>query len=299
MPARLFFRSGLTERYRGLREVLEDWAQNEGQKAEGKVILVKPNCVSAKVRLASTHAEAVRATLEVLSQLRPKRLILGEGSSEDTLRAFENFGYLFWAEKFGAEVLDLNTDEFEIRYVYNSQGQRIPVKIAKTALYSFRVSLAKPKTHDTVIVTLGIKNLVVGAIQKPDKPKIHQGYPATNLNIALLARELAPHLSLVDGFEGMEGEGPVEGSPVFHGFALAGSDPVAVDAAAARLMGFDPREVGYLVFCARLGLGTLGEREWEILGGPLEAAIKKYRPHPTYEEQRRWELLGTELSGKL
>jgi len=299
MLSRLFFRSGLTERYRGLREVLELWANSEGQKAEGKTILVKPNCVSATVRLASTHAEAVRATLEVLSQLRPERLILGEGSSENTLQAFQNFGYLFWAEKFGAEILDLNADDFETRYVYDSQGQRIAVRIAKTALDSFRVSLARPKTHDTVIVTLGIKNLVVGAIQKPDKPKIHQGYPATNLNLALLARELAPHLSLVDGFEGMEGEGPVGGSPVFHGFALAGSDPVAVDAAAARLMGFDPREIGYLVHCARLGLGTLEETGWEVVGDPLNAAIKKYRPHSTYEEQRRWELSGTVLSGKL
>jgi hypothetical protein len=50
MLSRLFFRSGLTERYRGLREVLELWANSEGQKAEGKTILVKPNCVSATVR---------------------------------------------------------------------------------------------------------------------------------------------------------------------------------------------------------------------------------------------------------
>lgn len=263
------------------------------------MVLVKPNCVSSECQLASTHADAVRAALEVLSRLRPKKLILGEGSSEDTFRAFSNFGYLPWAEKFGAEVLDLNQDAFEIRKVYDAQGNPVSVRVAKTALTSFRVSLAIPKTHDCVIATLGIKNLVVGAIQKPDKPKIHHGYLAINVNIAILARELSPHLTIIDGFEGMEGNGPVSGDPVPHRFALVGSDPVAIDSAAATLMGFDPHRIGYLVYCARLGLGKLGREEWEVVGDSLESTVCRYRPHSTYAEQLRWEVADAVLLGKL
>lgn len=285
------------DRYAAVRALLEAWAQDEGERGANQVVLVKPNCVSSQSQLASTHAEAVRAALEVLSQLRPKKLILGEGSSEDTLQAFQNFGYLPWAEKYGAEVLDLNSDASVIREVYDAHGNPIPVRIAQTALTSFRVSLAVPKTHDCVIVTLGIKNLVVGAIQKPDKPRIHQGYVAINWNIALLARELAPHLSVIDGFEGMEGDGPVHGTPVPHRFALVGSDPVAVDAAAATLMGFNPREIGYLVHCAALGLGSL--EGWEVVGDPLSQAVRAYRPHATYAQQRRWGLSGTAFGYKL
>ncbi|MFN3930050.1 MAG: DUF362 domain-containing protein, partial [Thermoflexus sp.] len=280
-----------------VRALLETWAHDEGEKAEHQVILVKPNCVSARNPLASTHAEAVRAALEVLRQLRPHRLILAEGSSEDTLQAFQTFGYLPWAEKYGAEVLDLNSDASVIREVYDALGNPVPVRIAQTALTSFRVSLAVPKTHDCVIVTLGIKNLVVGAIQKPDKPKIHQGYPAINLNLALLARELAPHLSVIDGFVGMEGDGPVHGTAVPHRFALLGSDPVAVDAAAATLMGFNPRDIGYLVHARALGLGEL--EGWEVVGDPWAWAVRPYRPHATYAQQRQWGLSGTPLERKL
>ncbi len=282
-----------------MRALLEAWAEDEGDQALGKTVLIKPNCVSAERTLASTHEETVRAALEVFSKLRPKKLVLAEGSSEDTLKAFRNFRYLPWAEKFGAEVLDLNNDEFAIREVYDDKGNSIPVRIAKTALKSFRVSLAKPKTHDCVIVTLGIKNLVVGAIQNPDKPKIHRGYPAINLNLALLARELRPDLSVIDGVEGMEGDGPVGGDPVQHGFVLLGSDPVAVDAAAATLMGFDPEKIGYLVHCARLGLGELRRENWEVVGDPLEEAVRSYRPHRTFAEQLGWELSGTSLTGTI
>ncbi|MCS7240270.1 MAG: DUF362 domain-containing protein [Candidatus Bipolaricaulota bacterium] len=290
MAARLYFRAQIEDRYQAVRALLETWAEDEGHRIFGQTVLIKPNCVSAHHQLASTNAEAVHAALEVLHQLRPKRLILGEGSSEDTLQAFKNFGYLAWVEKFGAEILDLNQDAFELRTVYDAKGNPISIRIAKTALTSFRVSLAKPKTHDCVIVTLGIKNLVVGAIQKPDKPKIHQGYAAINLNIALLARELAPHLSVIDGYEGMEGNGPVAGDPVPHRFALVGSNPVAVDAAATTLMGFDPREIGYLVHCARFGLGDLDG--WEVVGDPLHGSIRRYRPHSTYQEQLHWDCLG-------
>ncbi|MBC7318680.1 DUF362 domain-containing protein [Candidatus Bipolaricaulota bacterium] len=290
MKSRLYFRFPVRERYLAVRALLEQWAEEQGDQVSGKEVLVKPNCVSAQRELASTHADTVRSALEVLAQLRPKKLILGEGSSEDTLRAFKNFGYLKWAERFGAEVLDLNQDAYEIRNVHGENGEHIPVRISKTALRSFRVTLAKQKTHDCVIVTLGMKNLVVGAIQKPDKVKIHQGYPTINLNLALLAKELAPHLTVIDGVEGMEGDGPVHGDPVSHGFVLVGSDPVAVDAAAATLMGFSPARIGYLVYCARFGLGQLDRENWEVVGDSLEKAIRPYRPHRNYREQLNWEL---------
>lgn len=297
MGSRLYFRARIGDRYTAVRALLEAWAEDEGHRISDRVVLVKPNCVSAHRQLASTNAEVVHAALEVLGQLHPKRLILAEGSSEDTLQAFRNFGYLTWAEKLGAEILDLNQDASVVREVYDAQGNPIPVRVAKTALQSFRVSLAKPKTHDCVIVTLGIKNLVVGAIQKPDKFKIHQGYVAINLNIALLARKLAPNLTVVDGFEGMEGDGPVGGAPVPHRFALVGGDPVAVDAATATLMGFNPRVIGYLVHCSSFQLGQL--EQWEVVGDPLDEAIRQYRSHSTYAQQLHWGLSEALLRSKL
>ncbi|HIP99119.1 TPA: DUF362 domain-containing protein [Candidatus Bipolaricaulota bacterium] len=264
----------------------------------GEQVLVKPNCVSSSRQLAATHAEALEAVLEFIAGYDPRRIILGEGSAEDTLKAFRNFGYLEVAERSGAEVLDLNRDRAVPVTIYDRQGRPRKVPVARTALESVRASVALPKTHDTVIVTAAVKNLAVGAIQRPHKWTIHQGYPAINLNIALLARRLLPHLAVVDGHVGMEGDGPVSGAPVAHRIALAGRDPLAIDAICAYLMGFEPTQVGYLVHTARLGLGEIDLAQIEVVGARLEGARRRYRPHRTYQGQLHW-ALPPELSGLL
>ncbi len=72
--------------------------------------------------------------------------------------------------------------------------------------------------------------------------------------------------------------------------ALAGLDPLAVDAICAHLMGFDPWEIGYLVHAARLGLGEIDLKRIEVVGAALAGARKSYRPHRTHREQLNWSL---------
>jgi len=252
-------------------------------------VLVKPNCVSSTRQLAATHVGALEAVLEFIFSFGPRRVILGEGSAEDTMRAFHNFGYTALARKFDLEVLDLNRDEYSPLTIRDRAGRPREVRVARTALESVRVSVAVPKTHDTVILTASLKNMVVGAIRNPDKPAIHQGYPVINLNIAPLSRHLLPHLAVIDGYVGMEGDGPTQGEPVEHRVALAGTDPVAVDAVCAFLMGFSPEEIGYLQHAARLGLGEARLDRIEVVGGTLEEVRRRYRPHRTYRKQLRWQ----------
>jgi hypothetical protein len=46
---------------------------------------------------------------------------------------------------------------------------------------------------------------------KTDKPLIHgSGFRGINYNLFALAQQLHPHLSIVDGFDGMQGNGPVK-----------------------------------------------------------------------------------------
>ncbi len=286
-------------RAEGVRAVLGALAARGGLRGlRGETVLVKPNCVSATNQLAATHVEALAAVLEAVVAHDPKRIIVGEGSAVDTKRAFRTFGYHRLAERFDVEFLDLNGDRFEILEAFGRNGERIPVRVSRTALESYRVSVALPKTHDTVIATLSLKNMVVGAILDGDKPKIHQGYPAINLTLAYLGKSLRPHLSVIDGFVGMEGDGPTAGTEVPHRVALAGTDPVAVDAVGAYLMGFDPREVGYLVHAEALGLGTAALRAIaiELSGaGRLDELVRGYRPHRAYADQLRWDPRGTPL----
>ena len=164
----------------------------------GEQVLVKPNCVSSSRQLSATRAGALEVVLEFIGRYGPRRIIRGEGSAEDTRQAFRNFGYLEVAERYGAEVLDLNRDRAVSITIYDREGRTRKVPVARTALESARVSVALPTTHDTVIIPATVKNLAVGALQRPHKWTIHQGYPVLNLKLALLAHKLLPHLAVLD-----------------------------------------------------------------------------------------------------
>ena len=124
---------------------------------------------------------------------------------------------------------------------------------------------------------------------------MHQGLPVLNLNLALLAPYVWPHLALIDGWRGMEGDGPGGGDGVDWRVALAGTDPLAVDVLTAHLMGFDPRQVGYLEYCRQLGLG-MGELDRiEVVGSVAPDEVRRsFAPHPTYRRQLAWRLDGVE-----
>jgi uncharacterized protein (DUF362 family) len=96
-----------------------------------------------------------------------------------------------------------------------------------------------PKTHDCVITTLSIKNMVVGSLVNREKSKIHQGCKGINLNLATFSRFVMPHLGVIDGFVGMEGRGPVSGDPVELRAAAASLYPISLDAVTSKIMGFD------------------------------------------------------------
>ncbi|MGD0039021.1 MAG: DUF362 domain-containing protein [Isosphaeraceae bacterium] len=91
---------------------------------------------------------------------------------------------------------------------------------------NFVISAAKVKTHDRVLATLSLKNIVVGAPVKDlgfrwgpggkpgattNKPIVHgNGFHGTHYNLYALASKLRPDLAVIDGYQAMEGNGPVE-----------------------------------------------------------------------------------------
>lgn len=114
---------------------------------------------------------------------------------------------------------------------------------------------------------------------------------ALNRNLVALARATRPHLAVVDGFEAMHREGPRHGSMRRLGVAIAGFDPVAVDAVAATVMGFDPREVGYLAYSEQFGLGQASLDRIEILGDSIRDVRRRLVPHSNHAVQKHWKSL--------
>lgn len=331
MPARVSLVKG-PRRYDNVRRALE-LIETDVRLEPGQSILVKPNLTCATVALAVTQVDAVRAVLSFLRERTSAPIVIAEGTglpSHRTKVAFKTFGYHSLEQEFGAKLVDLNEDSGIEVQIFDSRLRPLAIKVSRTLLEAkYRVSLAVPKTHDAVVITASLKNMLMAGplrregtlssrlvtlaarytpasvrrsplarrlwVQAPlgkDNYKVwvHQGSPATNLNLFLLARILRPHLAVIDGFQGMEGEGPVDGQEVALGLALASTDAVAADAVAARIMGFDLGQIGYLHYCHQAGLGEGDVDNITILGEPIEAHIRPFRPHPTTDEQLRWRL---------
>ena len=260
---------------------------------KAKAILIKPNFVSTHVSLSATPVDSVKALIDFIYKYVGRRhIIIAEGPALGSIdTALRNYGYIDLKDEYDVEFFDINEDpEYEIFKVYSRSLRRdVKVRVSKTVLEAdYRISICRPKTHDTVVVTLSVKNMVMGAIMGTDKSKMHQGYLAINMNIAEMARYLMPELAIIDGYVGMEGNGPVGGSPVRWGVALAGTNPVEVDALTAWLMGFEPEDVGYLFFLNKMGYGEINPKNINVIGEDSANLRIKFAPHRTYRSQLSW-----------
>jgi len=279
-------------RYEAVKKALEFIRDDIARSIKGKRrVLIKPNFVSDSVQLAATHVDVVKALLDTIAPLTTGEIIIGEGSYGDTFKGYRNFGYMDLKSEYGVELLDLNSDEYVEVNVFDEKFREFPIRISRTVYESdYRISAAVMKTHDFVIATLSIKNMAVGSIVKPYKSRIHQGYPAINLNIYKIAKFIPVHLAVVDGFKAMEGDGPVWGSEVPMGVALAGLDPVAVDAVSAYMMGFNPMDIGYIYYCHKFGLGDANIENIRVVGENIEVLKRKFKPHRTINRQLNWRI---------
>jgi uncharacterized protein (DUF362 family) len=86
--------------------------------------------------------------------------------------------------------------------------------------------------------------LVPGAIYGWPKNVLH--WAGINESIVDLHHLFPRQFAIVDGITGMEGNGPIQGTPKASGVLVAGSDPAAVDATCCRVMGIDPTHIQYL-----------------------------------------------------
>lgn len=259
---------------------------------DGRKFLIKPNFVSAFNEDAATPKACVEGILELLYEhFNVSEVLIGEtpalGSFRDAVR---NFGYLELKEKYReVEFVDLDDYGHEEIALEDKRG-RFTIPVSKLALSEdlIRISPCRPKTHDTVIVTLTIKNMVVGSIRKGYKSRIHRGWLEINHDIAVLAAKLMPHLGVIDGTVGMEEDGPVSGTLKKWGVILASTSPVSLDAATSYAMGFDPRDIGYLYFLNKWGYGEINPEKIKILGERLENIRTSFKPHRTYRQQLSW-----------
>lgn len=238
-----------------------------------KPILIKPNYINSKhpsTRI-TTDSRVIEGIVKFLKEYRKEDIIIGEGSGwADTFQAFKIAGVDAVAERWNVKLVDLNKDDFVEVYPPNPLSLK-KVKVAKTALESVIISVPKLKLHRIATVTLGLKNMM-GALAS--KGSMHNG--SLNKNIADLASVLKPSLTVIDGIIAGEGH-ETSVNPVEMNLVIAGTDPVAVDAVGAAVMGIPPTDVEHLVLAEKKGLGTCDLEKISVLGEPIERVKRKFR----------------------
>lgn len=226
-----------------------------GFSVQGKRVLLKPNLVEFDAAtVINTDPRVILAALEVFRSLGASEVVIGEGPGHrrDTYDLAADAGYRKTIPKFDDIFVDLNRDD--VSPVQGFAGEREMFFSRSVLSADIIVSLAKMKTHHWAGATLTMKNLfglVPGSVYGWPKNKLH--YIGIPESIAALNRQFRNTFGIVDGILGMEGNGPIQGTPKHSGVLVMGRDLVAVDATCCRIMGIDPEKVEYMEKTASLG----------------------------------------------
>ena len=273
-----------------LADVVRRQYENYRQRVplKGKRVVLKPNLVEYhRDKVINTNPHVVAAAIELCQREGAAEVIVAEGPGH-----WRNVEYLVAASGLGdvlrhykVPFVDLNHDE-PVKRVNLGRLTKLPhLFLSQTvATADVLISLPKLKTHHWAVATLSMKNLF-GTL-----PGICYGWPKNELHwrgidnsIVDIAAMRMPDLAIVDGIIGMEGDGPLNGTPKAVGVLVMGTDLIAVDATCCRLMQLDAERIGYLVMANRKKLGRLGANDIQQLGDTIEGRKQPFDTVPHFK----------------
>lgn len=272
-------------------------------------VAIKINLSGSREIYANTHYETVESLIFYLKDhygISDISVIEGSDgayfSGKTTWDIFYKFRYKE-VELNGASLVNLDELPHEEKMTVNTIGGDREVQHT-TFECDYMITVVPPKTHNIFPVFLSIPN-IIGFVKPEDRvlmfgaarheirkinfstsPQYFQLIDNAGKNFSRLLAKISPSLVIIDGLYGMEGRGPIKGSPVFHGFAIASEDPVLADSLATYVMGLEVNEVSYLHYAYNDGHGN---NRWQNVVGVDPPQVKfPYRPHPLHHKQRGW-----------
>lgn len=268
-------------------------------------VIIKVNMGQVEGPLNATHPDSVKGVLDFLAPRYKKQVIVAEstaGSMRSTLEGFHNFGYEPMLKEYNVRFVDLNDTPFSTQWIKGPDGCPLGVNIIDAFLdkNNYMISVTRLKSHNCVVATLSLKNMAMAspvnhfkqkkAQGRNEKPLMHSGgHKGLSYNMFRIAQlGVQPDFAVLDGVVGMEGNGPVNGTPIEHGVALAGDDWLAVDRIGVELMDVDYDTVKYLQWCGNAGMGQDIRDKIKIIGPDPSRYIKKYKLHDNIEQQLAW-----------
>jgi uncharacterized protein (DUF362 family) len=172
-------------------------------------------------------------------------------------------GYMPILERWNAHWHNLSKGEIlQIAIQHGHYFSAVPVpRILKE---SYFISLAKLKTNLLSTITCSLKNQF-GCLPMKKKSVFHDDLAKVIADVNMAMR---PDFSIIDGIIAQGGaRGPAFGIPIRANVIISGGDPLAVDCACARLLGFDPRRVDHIRLSAA---SRVGHMQYLLIGDPIE-----------------------------
>ena len=233
----------------------------------GQKVLLKPNLLRAfkPDRCVTTHPVILEAVCRALKDYSINHIAISDSPALGSLPAVaRKAGYGPLEKKYGVKIVPLSDP---VPFV---NEENIPhLKIAGNLKdYDHIINLPKFKSHCQMTLTLSIKNLF-GLVIGKRKPVLHCLVNNDKVQFGKMLVDIAKHvnpsLTLVDGIQAMQGQGPANGTPYPLGIMASGQDLTALDRVLTEIVRV-PLERVYALEAARLkGFGTYDLNAIELL----------------------------------
>ncbi len=239
----------------------------------GTRVHVKPNLLTAKSpdKAATTHPSIMKSIVNRVMELGG--IVTIGDSPAGISRPIEEYwaitGMEQVAQETGAKLVKLEKKGVIQRSV-NGKSYFIARAIADADVV---INVCKLKTHNLTLYTGAIKNMF-GSIPGFRKSEYHKQAPKVERFSEIIVdifSVVRPQLNIMDAVQIMEGNGPSAGKSRYLGLILASTDAVALDAIAARILGFDDGEILTTEYAYRSGLGEKFIENISVRGESLEA----------------------------
>jgi uncharacterized protein (DUF362 family) len=257
----------------------------------GSTVVIKPNLVEGRPAStgATTDPQVVRAVVDQALAAGAFSIIVAEGGVGASPVPFSACGYDFLSTyNPRVQLMDLSGQPYS--------SVPVPSGLALKSLYLpnlilepnvVLISVAKLKTHSDAGITASMKNLfslpvpveysIPGKVLK--RQDLHyRGIDQCIVDVNVVA---GADFAVIDGIVGMEGDGPLFGTPVTMNLVIAGLNQVAVDLVALKVMKIEQSTVPHLTYAALRGLGPLDMSKVAILGDSYTpVAFTSAKPPP-------------------
>jgi len=224
----------------------------------GQTVCLKPNIGwdAPPERGANTHPELVGRLTRLCLEAGAKSVSVFDNTCDQWQRCYENSGIEKAARDAGAIVIN-GKDQSYYREVAIPGGVKLKTALVHSLVLDSDVFLNVPvlKHHSGTGMTAAMKNLM-GVIW--DRGFYHQNNVHQAIADFLTLRK--PTLNILDAYHPMVRNGPrgkTVDDVVEMRSLLASVDPVALDAAAAKMLGLDPANIAYIKIGAEMKLGTM------------------------------------------